>query len=101
MAGMAEADRVPSGVNRRLWLEALELADGDRGRIEIRSATSLIVHNSPEWTPARPVAAKRPARPASPPVPTWTSAGAPRSRPHVRNQSKSDVPAFLAPASNA
>ncbi|HVX44105.1 MAG TPA: hypothetical protein VHC49_09465 [Mycobacteriales bacterium] len=98
---MSEADRVPSGVNRRLWLEALELADGDGRRIEIRSATSLIVHNSADWTPAPAVAVPPPAaRPASPPTPQWTSAGPARSRPHTKGRAKSDVPAFLAPASN-
>jgi hypothetical protein len=67
------------------------------------------VHNSAEWTPAQPAPATEPARPARPapaarpavpPTPQWTSAGPVRSRPHPKGRAKSDVPAFLAPASN-
>lgn len=129
---MSRVDQGRGGVNRALWAEAVELAGGDPDRIEVCSPTSVVVHNTADWTraggrrrasqpkpstPPKQTAQPKPqahtsqphtsqrgssaqsAQPAALPLPEWRSAAPARVREHTRARAKSDVPAFLAPAS--
>jgi hypothetical protein len=55
MARRESTEPVPAiTVNPSVWADALRQADGDAARIEVVSATSVVVHNRSDWRDARP-----------------------------------------------